>query len=268
MMETVIAAFIIGLLGAGHCLGMCGGINAALSFAIPKASRGKRVALLAAYNVGRVSSYTLIGAVVGLLGLGANALNTGSSLPLARIIAGVLLIAMGFYLADWWKILTVLEKVGAKLWRYIQPLGKSLMPVDSIGKALLFGALWGWLPCGLVYSALAYSAVQAEPLSAAIVMAAFGAGTLPAVFVGGLAGAKLKAVLQQKLFRTSMAIFIILFGLWTLWGGLGHRGHSHPDHIDQGHMGHENMHQEHIKQKQNDGAHQAAEAQEQHRHHH
>jgi hypothetical protein len=146
---------------------------------------------------------------------------------------------MGLYLGDWWRGLTKLENVGRYLWVYIQPIGKAFMPVDRIPKALLLGALWGWLPCGLVYAALAVAMTQPAPGLAAGAMFAFGLGTLPAVLASGVATQQLKRLLQQRQLRFGMAIVIILFGVWTIWGGLGH-GHDHqhqhmtPDHTEHG----------------------------------
>ena len=150
MIEPIIysTAFGLGLLGGAHCVGMCGGIMAALSFAIPDASKAKRFTLLLAYNSGRIGSYVFIAVLAGslleLIGGGSN--SSGHRLSVLRIIAGLLLVAMGLYLGNWWRGLTYLEKGGSSIWRFIQPLGKSLMPVKNVRQALLLGAIWGWLP--------------------------------------------------------------------------------------------------------------------------
>lgn len=227
---VLLSALVIGFLGSGHCIGMCGGIASALAFAIPEKNSKQRVFILLAYNLGRILSYTLLGAFVGLLGQ-----KIGLP-PVLRIVAGVLLIAMGLYLANWWRGLVYLEKAGSYLWRWIQPLGARLMPVDTVLKGLLFGAIWGWLPCGLVYSALALSMAQAEPVSAAGVMLYFGLGTLPAVFLSGWAANYLKTLLQSKLVRTLFALTIIVFGVWTLWMPLSHVG-GHGAHTQEGGSG-------------------------------
>src|SRR4051812_9310886 len=142
----------IGLVSSGHCIGMCGGIMGALSMAIPADAKKKRWAILVFYNMGRVGSYALMGLLAGFFAQEFAAMGGGEFL---RVIAGLLLIAMGLYLANWWRGLTYLEKLGRYLWAYLQPLGKGLMPVNSLPKALGLGVIWGWLPCGLVYSALA-----------------------------------------------------------------------------------------------------------------
>ncbi len=220
---NLMAALGLGFLGGAHCIGMCGGVMSALSFAVADQPRSKRISIVFAYNIGRIFSYGLIGLLFGSLGylLGGY--------EVLRVVAGALLIAMGLYLANWWRGLTWLERGGAFIWRYIQPLGRTLMPVKTTPHALLLGAIWGWLPCGLVYSALAYAAVQPTPLQAAAFMVAFGLGTLPAVLAGGMVAEKMKQVIQNHNVRVVFALLIIAFGLWTLQAGLP-QSHSHHHH--------------------------------------
>lgn len=236
---SVWAMALIGLMGAGHCAGMCGGIVAALGFSAAKDSSNKKHSqwpLLLSYNIGRISSYALAGAAAGWLGLvGEQYLALG---PYLRGIAGLLLILMGFYLAGWWNILTQLERLGALLWRKIHPYGKDLFQVKSVGKGFILGMLWGWLPCGLVYSALAYAAALADPLSGAMAMAAFGLGTMPAMLLGGVFSQQLRQLLQRQLLRWPMALVMICFGIWTL-SGIQH--FAHDEHSQHG----SSLHQHH-----------------------
>lgn len=217
---SLAAAFGLGFLGGAHCIGMCGGIMGALSFGISDSSRAKRFTILLSYNLGRILSYGLIGFLFGSLGylLG--------SYDILRVIAGILLISMGLYLANWWRGLTWLERGGTYLWRYVQPLGKGLMPISNSPKALLLGAVWGWLPCGLVYSALAYASAQVNPYQAAAVMVAFGLGTLPAVLAGGVMAERIKTIIQNRNIRSVFALIIIGFGCWTIYAGMPH-AHVH-----------------------------------------
>ncbi|WP_459206131.1 sulfite exporter TauE/SafE family protein [Pseudomonas sp. MLB6B] len=209
------SALVLGLLGGGHCLGMCGGLMGALTLAIPAEQRNRRLRLLVAYNLGRVMSYAIAGLVLGLAGWAV------ASTPLAlgiRVLAAALLIAMGLYLAGWWSGLTRVEGLGRGLWRRLQPLATRLLPVSSLPRALLLGALWGWLPCGLVYSTLLWAASQGDAGHSAVLMLAFGVGTWPVLLATGLAAERVTALLRRRNVRRAGGLLVVLFGLWTLPG--------------------------------------------------
>ncbi|MFG0679476.1 sulfite exporter TauE/SafE family protein [Pseudomonas sp. WSY_20] len=209
------SALVLGLLGGGHCLGMCGGLMGALTLAIPPAQRGRRLRLLVAYNVGRVLSYTVAGLMLGVAGW---AVANSPAVLVLRTMAALLLIAMGLYLAGWWSGLTRIEAMGRGLWRHIQPVASRLLPVSSLPRALLLGAFWGWLPCGLVYSTLLWAASQGNALHSAALMAAFGLGTWPVLLVTGLAAGRVNRVLRRRSVRVAGGMLVVLFGLWTLPG--------------------------------------------------
>ena len=211
----LVSAVILGLLGGGHCLGMCGGLMGALTLAIPPEQRGKRLQLLLAYNLGRVFSYALAGFAVGLAGWAV----AGSKAELVmRTLAALLLIAMGLYLAGWWSGLTHIEALGRGLWRHIQPLTRRFMPVSSVPRALMLGGLWGWLPCGLVYSTLLWASSQGSAVNSALLMLAFGLGTWPVLLATGLAAERITALLRKRGTRMAGGLLVILFGIWTLPG--------------------------------------------------
>ncbi|TVM47310.1 sulfite exporter TauE/SafE family protein, partial [Vibrio cholerae] len=178
MSPDYLGAWVVGLLGAGHCLGMCGGISALLTLDPSKSSP----ALLLYYNLGRLLSYALIGGIVGGITASLTELiDVQSALVWLRIFAAVLMIVLGLYIGRWWFGLLWLEKVGQKIWRWISPLGKTLLPLKKQWHALPFGLVWGWLPCGLVYSMLTWSAVAGSFSQGALIMLSFGFGTLPAM---------------------------------------------------------------------------------------
>lgn len=215
LLPLLSSALILGLLGGGHCLGMCGGLMGALTLAIPKEQQGRRVRLLLAYNLGRVLSYASAGLLLGLAGWAL----AGSPLATAmRVVAALLLITMGLYLAGWWSGLTRIEHLGRGLWRHIQPVASRLLPVSSLPRALLLGALWGWLPCGLVYSTLLWAASQGNATHSALLMLAFGVGTWPILMATGLAAERSNALLRKRGVRVAGGLLVILFGLWTLPG--------------------------------------------------
>ncbi|MBK5012826.1 sulfite exporter TauE/SafE family protein [Pseudomonas sp. S60] len=209
------SALVLGLLGGGHCLGMCGGLMGALTLAIPPEQRSRRLRLLLAYNLGRVCSYACAGLLLGLAGW---AVASGPAAVVLRTAAALLLIAMGLYLAGWWSGLTRVEALGRGLWRHIQPLATRLLPVSSVPRAMLLGALWGWLPCGLVYSTLLWAASQGNAGYSAALMLAFGLGTWPVLLATGLAAERVNALLRRRSVRVAGGLLVMLFGIWTLPG--------------------------------------------------
>lgn len=222
----LLSAVVLGLLGGGHCLGMCGGLMGALTLAIPPEQRGKRLRLLLAYNLGRILSYAIAGLLIGFAGWAVA--NSPAALAM-RVVAALLLICMGLYLAGWWSGLTHVEALGRGLWRHVQPYASRLMPVTSLPRALLLGALWGWLPCGLVYSTLLWAASQGDAFDSALLMLAFGVGTWPVLLATGLAAERLTMLLRRRGIRVVGGVLVILFGLWTMPGPhqqwlMGHGG--------------------------------------------
>lgn len=211
---TYISAFFVGLLGGVHCVGMCGGIVSALTLGItPQQSTPWRY--LIAYNVGRITSYTLAGLIVG--GLGAQ-LSTLHELQLGlKVLAGLLMIAMGLYIAGWWFGLTRVEQIGGLIWRRIQPLGNRLIPVKSTYQAGLLGLLWGWLPCGLVYSVLIWTLSVENAVEGAVLLLSFGLGTLPNLLAMGVFAIGLKKWMQQNIVKVVAGLLIMLFGVYQLY---------------------------------------------------
>ena len=210
-------AFLIGLLGSTHCLGMCGGISASLSMALPvgKGFRLRQTLLLLAFNAGRIGSYALIAALVALVSTSAAAQWQSLGLVL-RALAGLLLIFMGLSMGQWWQGIRYVERAGAPVWKRLSPLTRKFLPVHNVGQALALGALWGWLPCGLIYSTLGWAALQPTTGSAALTMVFFGLGTLPSMLATGYAAGWIRGLQNQMLFRKLTGALLIAFGLWTL----------------------------------------------------
>ena len=235
---TLTSAVLIGLLGSTHCLGMCGGISAALSLNDQPA----RHLYVLTYNIGRLLTYTAIGALAGAFG--AQLISASPQMALLlRTVAGLLLIAMGLYVSQLWMGLTRLEKAGAYLWRYIQPLTKPLLPVKNQAQALQLGILWGLLPCGLVYSTLSWALATGHWQQSALLMLAFGVGTLPAMLSMGLLNQQLLSRLRGKNFRVVAGVLIIAMGLATILIPVSHQrgGHDHGQHGNHSnHIDHSN----------------------------
>ncbi|WP_342632319.1 sulfite exporter TauE/SafE family protein [Marinobacter alkaliphilus] len=211
------SAFLIGLLGSTHCLGMCGGISASLSMTLPvgKGFRLRQTVMLLAFNLGRVGSYALIAALIAIFSTSAAGQWRWAAL-LLMTLAGLLLIFMGLSMGQWWQGIRFVEKVGAPVWKRLAPLTRRFIPVNNPGQALALGALWGWLPCGLVYSTLGWAALQPTIGAAALTMLFFGLGTLPSMLGTGYAANWIRNLQGNRGFRRISGALLILFGLWTL----------------------------------------------------
>ena len=210
----LLSAFLVGLLGGVHCAGMCGGIVGALSLGLPG---GRHLPILLAYNLGRISSYTAAGALMGALGFyfsGLLPVQTAQRVLLT--FAGLFLVLMGLYLAGWWNALSRVERAGGLLWRRIEPLGRGLLPIRSVRHGFMLGLLWGWLPCGLVYSALVWTVAAGGAMQGALLMLAFGLGTLPNLLLMGVAAAQLNRWVRKPAVRAAAGTLVMLFGVW-LW---------------------------------------------------
>lgn len=250
---NLLPILLAGLAGSVHCAGMCGGIVSAFSVGAPRAGAARaRVIPIAparagvaaatvptaamaaanagavrtggmaaaavghvlAYNTGRIGSYMLAGAIAGGLAGSVASLARMSAFQLAGYwMANLMLVAMGLYLMDAWHGLARIEAAGGVLWRRVQPLVKPLVPMDTPLKALALGGLWGWVPCGMVYSVLLTAMLSGSALDGALVMGAFGLGTLPMLLAMGMAGARLRQYLQQRAVRVASGLLVLGFGL-------------------------------------------------------
>ena len=237
---SLVSAFIVGLFSTLHCLGMCGGIIGALTFSLPQEIRNDRWRLfpyISAYNLGRISSYTLVGAIVG--GLGDNLFNFISpefGHLFLQGFAAIIMVGIGLYLAGWFPRFAEIEKLGQPLWRKLEPLGQKLLPVRSPSHAFLFGLIWGWLPCGLVYSALLWSASTGSATNGALFMLAFGAGTLPTVMTAGIVTGWLMRLTRLPHLKAAVGLSIIALALVSLYINLQHSGSmEHGEHSSHQH---------------------------------
>lgn len=224
--------FLIGLASALHCVGMCGGIIGALSLSLPpevRTDRGYLLSYTLAYSAGRVLSYGLAGAIMGGLGgqvFGAVSPEYGHTV--LRVLAALLLVGVGLYLGGWFPNFAQVERLGQPLWKRLEPLGQKLLPVRSLPQALGFGLVWGWLPCGLVYTTLLWSASSGDAGRGALYMIAFGAGTLPAVLATGLLAGSVTRLLRRPAMRALIGASLIVFGLASIW--LAPFFYDHADH--------------------------------------
>ena len=219
-MTPFLLAFLIGLLSALHCLGMCGGIVGALAFSLPLEIRrdpSRLVLFLFAYNLGRVGSYALAGAAFGWLGEALMA-SGGAAWPhrVLQWIAALVMVGIGLYIAGWFPRFAQVERIGEPLWQRLEPLGRRILPVATLPRALVYGAIWGWLPCGLVYTMLIATPAQGGPVAGALYMALFGLGTLPAMLAIGLLTGRLHAWARDRRVQLIAGLSVIALGLYTL----------------------------------------------------
>lgn len=211
---SLLAAFLAGLLGGAHCVGMCGGIVAAMSF--QNAGR-QPIGIHLGYSLGRIVSYGLAGAIAGLIG--SAAFLSDRLYPVQHglfVLAQVMLILLGLYLAGLNQLVRRLEDAGAGIWRRLQPLLGRLLPVRGPFQAVAAGALWGWLPCGLVYSVLVLALSSGSPWSGGLLLLAFGLGTLPNLMLMGWAAESLRAFTRQVWVKRVAGLLVAAMGVWGL----------------------------------------------------
>jgi len=221
--SLLISALLVGLLGSGHCFAMCGGFVSAFSLAgSPGGSIAQSMRYLLLYNAGRVLSYSIAGAAAGILGSSTlHLFEVETARMLARLLASGFIIAVGLYLAGLPQLLMPIEKAGRMLWRHVSPLATRLLPARSSADVLLIGLVWGWLPCGLVYSVLITAMTTGDALMGAQVMLFFGLGTLPALFAIGMASGFMRSLARNNRFRVGAGIGVVLLGLFTLFNPHG-----------------------------------------------
>lgn len=234
---SYISAFLLGLFSTVHCIAMCGSVIGALTLSLPKEVRENQLQMfpyVLNYNLGRLLSYGVAGLVVGLL---VSPLGEFGGNQILRYLATFVMIAMGLYLAGWFPKFARMERIGTPIWRLLQPIGQKLLPVKRRSQAFFLGAVWGWLPCGLVYSALAIAATMGEPVNSALVMLAFGAGTLPAVMGAGIFTGFLSSLSRTKSLRQIAGLSIIIMALAAFFWPMDHQNHSQTnhEHVHQGH---------------------------------
>jgi len=214
-----LVAFITGLLGGVHCFGMCGGIVGALTLntSNDNSQRSSPLLITLGYNIGRIAGYAVAGAIVGFLGATLVDL-TGiqAAKQILSIIASLFMIVLGFYLAGIWSGISKLEHIGGHLWKYIQPFTKQFMPVRSYKQAIPLGFLWGWLPCGLVYTALIWTLSAGGAIQGALIMLAFGLGTLPNLLAMGIIATRLAKWVRNPTIRMFAGLLVVAMGVGTL----------------------------------------------------
>lgn len=212
---TFFTLFLLGFFGGTHCVGMCGGLSSAFALQLPP--HLNRLGLIVILNLGRISSYVLIGLIVGLVG------QIGISLDDTRwlqnglyVAANILLLLLGLYLAGLSTAATQIERIGRPIWKRLNPILNRLLPIKSVPACFGVGMLWGWLPCGLVYSASLYALGSGNAVQGGLYMLAFALGTLPNLLAMGIFAAQLKTLLQRRAIRLCAGLLVAGWAVFRL----------------------------------------------------
>ena len=224
------SAWLIGALGGLHCIAMCGGFIGAI--ATRDAARGvplqpARAIVIgqAVYHAGRLITYALLGALFGALG--ATVIAYIDVLPLQRamyVMANALVLILGLGLVWRAPTLPAMQRVGM---RAFAPLLRAMRPLlrrsDTLGR-IAMGLVWGLMPCALIYSALPLALVAGGWWQGALVLSAFGLGTLPNLLATGLVLGRARRLLSSQALRNVAALALIAFGTAGLWRAMATAG--------------------------------------------
>ncbi len=211
---------------------MCGGMTGALGFRAPQTAAKVMPSApdVLLYQVGRLAGYGIAGAFCGAAGRVIDALLDLAQIGIAmRIASGTLLVLFAARMLFKWNALGSLERWGARFWTMLQPIARRQMLSHHAARSLILGLLWGWLPCGLVYSMLAFAAASADAASGAAIMVTFGVGTLPAMIGSGLLAGRIRAWSRIGSLRIAGGIALGIFGVWTIISPLQHLQHQNTD---------------------------------------
>jgi len=226
---TLTSAFLLGFFSSMHCIGMCGGIIGALSLSLPieiRNNKAKLFTFVLSYNIGRLISYSVAGLIAGAVGtsvLQSTGFDQGHAI--LRIIGVSMMVAIGLYLTGWLPQLASVEKIGIPVWKHIEPIGRKLVPVASIPKALAYGLIWGWLPCGLVYFVLIWALTAGDAVQGALTMLAFGLGTLPTLITAGFMTSWITRFAHSTRTRQLVGFLIIVMAIGSLFIPMEHHNH-------------------------------------------
>ena len=228
-----LAAFSMGLFGSPHCLGMCGGIVTAFGLSMQHVSDSKKNGLILTYHLGRLISYALLGLIASLVGVAIFQSIMSNSAP--RIVLGAVLMLIGLAMLGL-PLFNHLEKVGMRFWQSLAPLRKKVFPIDSFGKALFAGLLWGFLPCGLVYGALMMAIAGNNIATGAALMFVFGLGTIPMLIATQKTVGMLQSSIKQFRLRQINGVIMMLSGLAVIFiPMMMHHNHNHGSHNQGSH---------------------------------
>ena len=213
-----LAVFGAGLLGGVHCVAMCGSIVGLACGAGCSSRRDpRRWRLALAYNAGRITSYCIGGLLAGAVGQAGVGLRGGiPAQQLAMLASGIMLCVIALYLAGMTPVVRGIEAAGSVVWRRVQPWSRQFLPADTFGRAYSLGLAWGWLPCGMVYAMLLTALATGSAGEGALIMFAFGLGTLPNVLLIAVFFDRIGAALKSRNARLIAGALIAGVGLFSI----------------------------------------------------
>lgn len=224
---SLFAAFVAGAAGSVHCLAMCGGLSGALGMRARRngAVPGRAFMHSVSYQAGRITSYSIAGALVGAFGAALQAVFDFDRVAVvSRALAGMVLVLAALGVLFKWRPLSRLELLGGRLWTRVAPFARAI-PAGGLRGSLLLGMVWGWLPCGLIYSMLLVAALSGGVLQGASTMLSFGAGTVPAVLAAGLLSGQVWRATMARGLNVAAGSLLMVFGLLTMLGPLSSHAH-------------------------------------------
>ncbi|WP_031432296.1 sulfite exporter TauE/SafE family protein [Methylomarinum vadi] len=214
---SYVFAFAMGLFSSFHCLGMCGSIIGSLTLSLSPEIRNNKSRLfpfLLNYNIGRIFSYVIAGCLVGIFQFFFTIpFGESQGHRVLQILSALFMTGAGLYIGGWFPRLAYIEKAGSRFWKLIEPYGRRLIPVKTKPQAFMFGMVWGWLPCGLVYTSLALAATTGDIVRSALTMLAFGLGTLPAVLGVGIMTENLAKLSRMQRFKQIIGVMFIFLAI-------------------------------------------------------
>ncbi|NOR80869.1 MAG: sulfite exporter TauE/SafE family protein [Methyloprofundus sp.] len=218
--SPIFIAFFIGLFSSIHCVSMCGSIIGTLSLSLKpeiRATRSKMIAFIFSYNFGRIFSYMLAGLIIALIeSLLTFPLGEEHGHRYLEVISALIITGAGFYIAGWFPNFAYIEKTGSRFWKAIEPYGRKLIPVATLPQAFMFGMVWGWIPCGLVYTALALAATSGDITTSTLIMLAFGLGTLPAVASTGIVSTFISRINNLHSAKQIVGMLLVLVAIYSV----------------------------------------------------
>jgi sulfite exporter TauE/SafE len=221
-MQAYLEIFLIGLLGSTHCIGMCGGFVAMYSLKKPATRPALPYHVL--YNLGRITTYSVLGGILGYVGSFVAYAGKNRGIPGAvLLIAGIVMVLMGLNIAGVLGKRGLFERAEITGTGLFRDTFRRILTIESVWGTYLLGLLLGFLPCGLLYPIFMSAAASGGFFSGMLVMAVFGAGTIPALMAFGFLVSRIRPHLKATMFRIA-AVLIILLGVQTLLRGMAFNG--------------------------------------------